>query len=688
MAVKEIKTYCRVCISSCGIIVDVDGDKVLRVRGDRGHPLTRGYTCSKGRALPHHHHHPRRLERPQMRVNGRLSDTSWETLFDDLGTKLRKIVAESGPRAVGIFLGGGGYMDGAGYLAVRNTARALKTPSSYSDLTIDAVSKIWISEMICGIPGQMPRPDYDNCKMVIYIGHNPMVSHGHAAMLNVPAERLRQLRKQGEVWVIDPRRTDTAARATRHLAARPGTDYAIVAFLVREILREGADRDYLAKHAQDVDRLTAAVEPFTVDKTAAISGLSTADLNDLLTAVRRAGRVVVETGTGVSMAREGNLISWMAWALMIVTGSLDRKGGAWVNPGLLNGIDRLDIPPSPPEGTRGPGPESWPELRSICGEYACAAMPGEIEAGNLRAIVNLGGNMVASLPGADRTVAAMKKLEVLATIDVVGNATTDMSTHVLPPKDQLERPDFTYLTDTAFPYLAAQYTDPVVDPIGDRQSYWWILAQFGKQMGVELLPGVDPDTTTDDDVLAMMTHGAPVTFDQLKDGAFYIHDENPPIGWLQKYTDEKLGGWRVAPRELADQLKTMTEPPAPLVLISHRQKKHMNARMIEQETLKAILLNAEEAARAGLNDGDRAVVRSDYGEVVGLVKIDAALPDGVLNVPHGWDDDFNANKLTSTKDVDPLTGMAWLSGFPVTIMPAWQVNTPQSGKRVTAVAAE
>jgi anaerobic selenocysteine-containing dehydrogenase len=672
MAVKEVKTFCRICISSCGLIVQLDGDSVVSVRGDRDHPLTGGYTCQKGRALPQVHHHPRRLERPQMRVDGALLDRTWEEVLGDLGVKLRKIVAESGPRAVGIFLGGGGYMDGAGYLAIRNFGRVLDTPSCYSDLTIDAVSKIWVSEMMCGIAGQSPRPDYGHCRMVIFMGTNPLVSHGHSHMLNVPGQRLRELGASADVWVLDPRRTGTAARARHHLRPRPGSDYAILAFLVREVLRQGADHAYLAKHARGVEILTAAVETYTVDKTSDISGIPRTDLNEMLAAVRRAGRVAVETGTGVSMSKEANLVPWLSWALMIITDSLDHEGGAYVNPGLLTQLDRIDIPPAPPGGTRGPGPESRPELSSISGEYPCASLPDEIEAGHLRALINFAGNVVACLPETERTTAALKRLEVLASVEIIGNASTDMSTHVLPSKDQLERADFTYLTDTALPYLAAQYTDPVVSPVGGRRSSWWILAQLGKQLGVELLPGVDPDTATDEDVLAAMTQDGRVSFDQLRNGEFFTWDgAKHPIGWLRRYVDEKLGGWRLAPQELVDQLAAARPPTAPLVLISHRQKTHMNARLIDLAR-KWILINANEAARAALKDGDRALVRSDYGVVEGTVQIDANLPDGVLSVPHGWDDAFNSNRLTSSKDVDLLTGMPWYSGFPVSIEPVRQ----------------
>jgi len=97
--------------------------------------------------------------------------------------------------------------------------------------------------------------------------------------------------------------------------------------------------------------------------------------------------------------------------------------------------------------------------------------------------------------------------------------------------------------------------------------------------------------------------------------------------------------------------------------------------------MKCVLIGPDEATRAGLKDGDHVVVQSDYGRLEGVVRIDAALPPGVLNVPHGFDDSFNVNQLTSTQDCDPFTGMAWMSGFPVSIRPAWQINTARANAR-------
>jgi anaerobic selenocysteine-containing dehydrogenase len=653
-----------VCGATCGIVVEVEDERVVRVRGDADHPLTRGYMCSKGRALPQAHHHPNRIERPQIREDGIWRSASWEHVLDDLAGKLKRIIAESGPRAVGVFLGGGAYMDATGFLMARVMPGALKTPSYYSDTSIDVISKMVVSEMMAGIPGMMTRPDFARCRLVIYIGTNPMVSHGHTSMLNVPTARLREMVRQGEVWVLDPRRTETATHATRHLAPRHGSDYAILAYLIRALLREGADETYLTQHAQDVDRLRTAVEPFTVETAAAISGITAEVLGELLAAVRRAGRLSVDTGTGISMSASANVTQWLSWALMVVTGSLDREGGAWVNPGFLGQTDKLEIPPAPPDGWPEAGPESRPELRSVMGEYPCAAMADEIEAGHLRAIVNLSGNLVACMPGTERTVAALKKLEVFATIDVIANETTALSTHILATKDQLERPDLSYATDIFYPCVATQYTPAVVAPVGERRSFWWIVTQLGKRIGVDFLPGIDPDTATDDDVLARIASQARRGLEDLRQGGLTVA-EPVTIGWLQRYAD-RMGGWRVAPQAFVDQLKTLSAP-APLVLIPRRQRHHINSRFLEVRDRPGILVNADDAQDAGLKDGDIARVRSPYGALQGVLRIDPTLGRGVMTVPHGWSGAYNVNQLTGTADVDPLTGMVRYSGLPITL---------------------
>ena len=302
------------------------------------------------------------------------------------------------------------------------------------------------------------------------------------------------------MWVVDPRRTETARLATDHLAPRPGTDFAVLAMLVREILRDGADGDTLERRTVGSDALAAAVAAFTVEHTSQVADVAEADLTRLLDAVRRAGRVAVVTGTGVTMSASANVTQWLAWALMIVTDSMNRLGGVWFHPGFAHQLEAFELPVSRPDGLFGPGPKSRPEARSFIGEWPCAVLGDEIRAGNIRAVLNLGGHLVTAFPDANDLVPALRSLDVFATIEIIGNDTTALSTHVLPTKDQLERADVT-LWDSLLPRVAAQHTPAIVDPVGDRRSTWWVLAELGRRLGHEL-PLASGDDVTDDVVLA------------------------------------------------------------------------------------------------------------------------------------------------------------------------------------------
>jgi anaerobic selenocysteine-containing dehydrogenase len=322
-----VRSFCRVCTSVCGILVEVDGADVKAVHGDRDHPFSQGYTCPKGRALPQIHHHPDRLEHPQMKVDGGLQNTTWDACLDDLGAKLRETIARHGPASVGILFGTGVGMDAVGYRIAQSLHAAIGTPARFSPLTIDGTAKVLIAELMSGSQAINGRPDYDNATFAMFIGSNPVVSHGHTVGLPNPRGALRDLAKHAEVWVVEPRYTETARLATHHLAPRPGTDYAVLAYLVRELLRDGVNAQ-----AQDADVLAVAVEPFTLEHAAAVADVSEARLTELLTSIRRAGRIAIDTGTGITMSASANVTQWLSWALLIITGSMNRQGGIWFHP--------------------------------------------------------------------------------------------------------------------------------------------------------------------------------------------------------------------------------------------------------------------------------------------------------------------------------------------------------------------
>jgi anaerobic selenocysteine-containing dehydrogenase len=657
--VRTARSFCRVCTSVCGILVEVDGDQVTHVRGDRDHPFSHGYTCPKGRALPQMHHHPNRLEHPLMRVDGTLRHTTWDACLDDLGERLRDIIDQHGPEAVGINFGTGVGMDAVGYRIAQSLHAAIGTPAKFSPLTIDGTAKVLISDLMGGASALNGRPDYDNATFAMFIGSNPVVSHGHTVGLPNPRGAIRDLAKHAEVWVVDPRHTETAQLATHHLAARPGTDYAVLAFLVREILRDGVDRDV---QVQDVDLLAAAVEPFTLDHAATIADVPESQLSQLLTSIRRTGRIAVDTGTGITMSASANVTQWLSWALLILTGSMNRPGGIWFHPGFAYQLETFELPISPPEGSFGPGPRSRPETQSFLREWPCAVLPDEINAGNIRAFLNLGGSLITAFPNAGSLVPALKKLDVLATTEILPNETTALSTHVLPTKDQLERPDVT-LWDILAPRVSAQHTPAVVSPVGERRSMWWVLAELGRRLGHELA-----DTSaTDEAMLAQVSAGVRGGYDELTANGWAQAPRELPAAWVDRHI-ERLGGWRLAPRVVVEQLEALREP-APLVLVPRRQMRRLNSQLGFLGEAAEIVVHPDDAAAAGLSHAQAVIVRSAHGELSGVAKVDPSIRRGAVSVPHGHAS-ANVNLLTSKDDIDLVTGMTRYSGVPVSLHPA------------------
>ena len=658
-----VRSFCRICTAVCGILVDVAGDRVVRVRGDPDHPLSHGYTCAQGRALPRMHHHPDRIERPLMRIDGQLRPAAWDACLDDLAARLLTIVDRDGPEAIGVYFGSGLGMDAAGYRMMEALFGAIGTPAKFSPLTIDGTAKTLVSHLVGGFPGFTTHIDYARATLVLYIGVNPVVSHGHNIALPDPVSSIRAVRSHAEVWVLDPRRSETARLASGHLAPRPGTDYAVLAFLVRELLRDGADRDILEHRSVGRHELATAVEPFTLERAAEVAGVAEPDLLALLGAVRTAGPVAIHTGTGVTMAAtHGNVTAWLSWVLMILTGAMNRPGGVWFHPGFTRQLDSFELPVLPPEALFGPGPRSRTEVQSFLGEWPCAVLADEINAGHIRALLNLGGSILTSFPDVGRLEPALRSLDVLVATEIIANPTTAISTHVLPTKDQLERADLT-LWDFLVPSLSVQHTPAVVAPIGDRRSAWRVLAELGRRLGYDL---ADVDAT-DDEMLAKTMRAARCTFDEVAASGFVELPFEFPAPWVERFLD-RSGGWRLAPAILVDQLETLEEP-APLVLVPRRQPRKLNGALDFLGETAEVLLHPGDASDAGVVDGQAVMVGTGRGQLTGIAKVDPAMRRGAVSVPHGHHG-ANVNALTDKDVIDPLTGMVRYSCIPVTVQPA------------------
>jgi anaerobic selenocysteine-containing dehydrogenase len=660
------QTFCRWCSALCGVLVTVSDGEIVSVRGDPEHPLSRGYTCSKGRALGEWHRHPQRLTQPLIRRGGNEQVVEPMAAVRDVAQLIREAVDRVGPDAVGIYHGTAAFCDAARGVGDALIS-ALGSKSRYTSLTIDCASKPLVSELMSG-QRVIPIIDDECAKLVLLIGTNPVVSHGQNLGWPDPIVRLRRFASVGEVWVVDPRRTETARMATRHLAIRPGTDDALLAWLVRELLDDGADVEYLDRHASQVDVLRAAVEPFSLERVSDTCDLDRQDLLDLLAAVRRAGRIAAMTGTGTSMGPTANTTEWLTWALMIVTGSYDQPGGMWFNPGYFAQLDRKALSPS--DGSPEAGAPSRPEFPRRNDQWPCAAMVDEIEAGRLRVLFVVGGNPATAFPQPTRLANAFRKLDALVVLDVVENQTEAQATHVLPCPNQLERADLPRWLDLMRPAVFGQYTPAVVEPPGECRPVWWYFGQIGRILGFDLLPGgLDPDQATDDDILRPIADASRTSFETLKASPVGHVSDTSVFGWVHKILPD--GRWRLAPSELVAQLAAARRD-AGLLLIPRRQGRHVNSGNADigaggTRDMPEILINSHDATRLEIQDRSRVEVVSGAGSVFGVAKVTDDIRSGAVSVPHGFSEPCVSDLISNEEGLDPLTGMTLQSGVPVVV---------------------
>jgi anaerobic selenocysteine-containing dehydrogenase len=271
----------------------------------------------------------------------------------------------------------------------------------------------------------------------------------------------------------------------------------------------------------------------------------------------------------------------------------------------------------------------------------------------------------------------LKSLDVLAAFDVTHNETTALSTHVLPTKDQLERPDLT-MGDVLSTRLSMQYTPASVAPLGERRSGWWVISQINRRLGLpvpDYTPEDDSDPESDNFMLSKMLDGARCTFEEVKQAGYVEREAEFPARWVDGHI-ERIGGWKLAPpvivehwhEKLAEDLAQLGKPK-PLSYISRRQRRKLNSSMDCMGEKADIILHPDDAAAHGIADGQLVRVHNTRGEITLVAKLDEGIRRGVTSIPHGHGT-ANVNYLTSVESVDPLGGMVHYSGIPIEVEPA------------------
>ncbi|MFF5567477.1 molybdopterin-dependent oxidoreductase [Streptomyces sp. NPDC012623] len=452
---------CPLCEATCGLTLTIEGTKVTGARGDRDDVFSRGFVCPKGASFAELDADPDRLRAPLVRVDGELREAGWEEAFDRIAARLRPLVAEHGPHSVAVVLGNPNVHTMAGGLYPSLLVGALGTRNLFTVSTLDQMPKHVSCGLLFGDPNAIPVPDLDRTDHLLLLGANPLDSNGSLCTAPDFPGRLKALRRRGgTLTVVDPRRTRTAKMADRHVPIRPGTDALLLAAVAHVLFAEGlTDLGALAGHVQGVGEVRDAVRDFTPEAVAAACDLDADEIRTIARELAAAPTAAVYGRIGSCTVEHGTLASWLVDVLNIITGNLDRPGGALFP---LSATGRAPVPPSAtgaPVPGKGFALGRWasrvsghPETK---GELPLAALAEEIETpgeGRVRAVIALAVNPVLSAPDGDRLDRALDGLDFMVSVDPYLNETSRHADVVLPPPPPAQSAHF----DFAFNALAVR----------------------------------------------------------------------------------------------------------------------------------------------------------------------------------------------------------------------------------------
>ncbi len=723
--ITQRASICRFCSAGCPIVVDMQNGRPVRVTGNKASPMFDGFCCTRGQALPEQINDPQRLLLPQKRgLDGAYRPVGSAQALDEIAASIDRIVADHGPRSVALYLGTyTGPYPAAGPFAV-GFARGLGTPMIFTSMTIDQPGKDIAAALLGG--WEAGPQVFANADVWMVVGGNPLVSIGLTMPAQNPGKRLTDALARGmQLIVIDPRRTETARRAHIHLQPRPGEDPAILAGMIRVILKEDLhDHAFAAENVAGLEALWRAVEPFDPANVAARADIPEADLIAAARLFATRARGLAAGATGANMSGRSSLTEYLIAVLNTICGRYLRAGEAVANPGVLLSRATPRAQARPPRPARGLGETMVVRgLGMAASGMPTAALADEILAGEVKALFSVGGNPATAWPDQPRTIAALEQLDLFVQLDIRMSASAKLAHYVIPPKISFEVPTASFAKENieiyapvfAVPEPFGMYAPAFMDPPegSDLMEEWEVFYGLAQRLGLELkihhansVAGlaraprppaqVDMKTKpTTDEILELLTAGSRITLDEVKrhpDGALFA--ETIIVAPRDSACEARLN---VGDEAMMSELgEVLVEPPAaqraagayPFQLISRRAAHVLNSAGRDLPMLvrkggayNPAFMHPDDLEALGLRAGNRVQIRSPHGVITGIVQPDETLRRGLVSMTHSYGDlpklgldvaqhGSNTSALTSVEDdYDRFSGIPRMSAVPVDVRP-------------------
>lgn len=621
-----IKTTCpRDCYDSCGISVTKNGDEVVTVTGDRGHPLNRGSLCGKcSLAYNGAWRDPDlRLARPLKRVgpkgSGRFEPVSWDEALSDIAKQLNDIRID----------------DPAKILTAHYTGTCSAIANGFPMRFFNAVGATEVEpDTICnnaghvaltyvyGTPGKGidPRTARDSSCLLVW-GCNP-----HASGPHVHKHWLPEL--PGTLIVVDPIRTPTAELADLHLQPFPGTDAALAFAMLHVIRSEGLlDRDFIAANTVGFDELEPLIDGCTAGWGEQTTGVPAAEIEQAARAFA-AGPSILWLGQALQRQRAGGNVFRAVAMLPALTGNIGKPGAGFY---FLNGkgpTRGMDMGYVPMDGLR-QGPAA---------SISHMDLPATLEdPDKAKALVLWNINIAASNPDQQRLHAALRRDDLFTVvIDLFQTDSADLADYVLPAASFLEFDDIV----GSYMHLSLGAQAKAMEPVGEALPNQEIFRRLARAMGMTQLELYEDDRSIIDYLLN--STGLGITFDDLKRHGTLPVSREPLILFDDLKFPTPSGKIEIAcPRASTDGQPRTAQPTADarpegglLRLLSPASEWHMNssydndARIAARTGQAVITLHPADAAARGLGAGDRARVQNETGLLEMTVAVADLAPPG------------------------------------------------------------
>jgi formate dehydrogenase len=720
---ETVQTFCRICEALCGLEVTVDGDQVVDIKPDDDHVATRGYGCLKGLKQHRMYNTPDRLLHPLQRVDGELQRVSWDDALGSIGSKVRELIDAHGRDSIAMYVGTAAGFGVLHPVFAQGFMQGVGSASMFSSATQDCANKFAVARELYGFPFTQPFPDLDKLECLVIVGANPAISKWSFLQVSNPIRRLKEVEKRGaKIFVVDPRRTETAKVAGEHVFIRPNTDvFFYLSFLHELLATSKVDRARIDQHMTGFDELRRVAEAWSPERTAEVTRIPAETLRTMVRAYSEANGAALYCSTGVNMGTNGSLAFWLQECINAISGNLDRRGGTLVSTGV---IDFAAF--GKKTGTL------LHENESRIGNFQSVndSMPGGILADEIltpgdrqiKALFVTGGNPLITMANSERLREAFKELELLVVLDIQPSETASVATHVLPCTSPCQRPDLPFVFPLMLglqskPYLQA--TRAVIPPQGEQRDEATIYVDIAKASGVNLwgsaaaqrvfetartLNSIGRREKQPSIPQELLLSGLLRTTRQgsfkklLKEKHGRLRPEHEPGSFLGKrvvHDDRKV---HLAPEvflkqtekleadfqlelETKDELKLITKR----AITTHNSWTHNIEEFVSGDrSTNHLYMHPDDAKRLGLQEGNLADVSTDTATVRVPVELLSELMPGTVALPHGWGHQDSgmavASKTTGVNvnllaadgpdKLERVSGMAHLTGFLVEVKPA------------------